>query len=180
MAEPIEKSLKQLKEELVAKGMPVDQVDNFNTKSQIMAVLNTLGAKEEVKRVDSLEEKESPQEKKDFEKQWLTKAEKMRSILMAQPTVTFYIPLAGDEKTGVVEWRTDKYGKKYQFVVSGSYETVQLNGFKWFIPKGIYTDVPKQVAEVLSQSLNMTLQAGREMLVDRSDPKTGRSVAESL
>ena len=52
-----EKTLKQLKEELVSLGMPADAVESFNTKSQLLAVINTMKAKETVKRVDTLEEK---------------------------------------------------------------------------------------------------------------------------
>lgn len=180
MIEVIEKSLKQLKEELIAKGVPAGEVDAFNTKAQIMTVLNTLGAKEEVKKVDSLEEKETPTEKKLVEKQWLSKAEKMRQLLMAQPQVRFLIPPDANEKSGVVEWRTDKNGNKYQYVVSGAYETVQLNGCKWIIPKGVFTNVPQQVAEVLSESYRLTSEAGKNFAIDRQDPRTGRPMNEIL
>jgi len=175
-----EKTLKQLKEELVSLGMPADAVESFNTKSQLLAVINTMKAKETVKRVDTLEEKEDPKEEKLVEQRYRSKAIIMRDKIMAQPTIRFFIPCEGKEKPGVVEWRTDKNGKKYQFVVSGTYETVQLSGFKYFVPKGVFVDVPQQIAEELGASLHLTSEAGKDKLMDRTDPQTGRPINEVM
>lgn len=175
-----EKTLKQLKEDLVKLGMPEDQVNTFNTKGQIQAVINTLKATEVVKKVDSLEEKESPVEKRQSEKQWRSKAEQMKAKLMAQPMVRTILPLNPEEKPGVVEWRTDKKGEKYQFVVSGSFETVQLNGFKWIIPKGTPTNVPEQVSEILDASYLKTMKAGENISLNRVDERTGKPMNELL
>lgn len=179
MAE-IETTLKQLKEELVSLGMPQEQVDSFNTKGQVLAVINTLKATAVVKKVDTLEEKTTPAENKQLERQWRGKAERMKARLMSQPMVSFYIPINPGEKIGKIEWRTDKNGEKYQFVVGGSYETVQLNGFKWFIAKGMRTNVPEQVADILDKSYRMSADAGANISMDRIDEKTGRPINEVL
>lgn len=175
-----DKTLKDLKAELVARGMPVEQVEGYNTKGQVQAILDTLSATETVKKVDSLVEVETPIEKKQAERQWLDKATIMKHKLMAQPKVTYLIPLESGETVGKVEWRTDKNGEEYQFVVGGACETVQLNGFKWIIPKGEYTEIPRQVADELNVSYHITSSAGSKSSLDRIDPKTGRSIKEML
>jgi len=180
MEQIIEKTLKELKAELVELGMPVEEVDTFNTKAQILAVINTMKAKKVVERVDSLEDKESPKEIKEFDQRYNSKAEVMRNLLEGQLKVRILLPLSGEEKQGNVEWRTDKHGRQYQYVVSGSYDTVQLNGCKWIIPKGVYADVPQQVAEVLNKSYEQTAKAGQDISMDRTDPRTGRPMSESL
>lgn len=180
MTEIVEKTLKELKAELVSLGMPEEQADAFNTKAQILSVINTLQAKETVKRVDSLEEVETPKEKKQLEQKWQSKAQQMRDLLMAQPTIRTILPLQDNEQPGVVEWRTDKHGNKYQYHVSGSIEAVQLNGFKYLIPKGTPTDVPQQISETLDRSYLRTMKAGQAISIDRIDERTGRAVSEML
>ncbi len=180
MEEQKDKSLKQLKEELVSLGMPQSEVDTFNSKGQLVAVLNILKATAVVKRVDSLEDKETPQEKKLFETQYASKAERMKELLLSQRMVRTLVPLSGDERPGVVEWRTNKNGKKYQVAVSGATDFVQLNGYKWIYPKGVYFDAPEQVAEVINNSHLMTMRAGENISLDRIDPRTGKPMNESI
>ena len=175
-----ERTLKELQKELVKLGMPEEEAKSFNTKAQVLAVINTLDAKKAVEKVKTLEEVESPAEKKAFEQQWLSKAMIMKKKLEAQPKVRFLLPLEGSEKQGVVEWRTGKNGEKYQYVVSGSVETVQLNGYKYFIPKGIFVDIPEQVAQVLSESYKLTASAGSNISMDRIDDKTGKPMRDIM
>ena len=178
--EQIEKTAKELKAELVELGMPAEEVDAFNSKAQLLSVINTMKAKKVVERVDTLEEKETPKEAKEFAYLYNSKAEIMRNRLNGQPKIRILLPLSGDEKPGVVDWRTDKHGHQYQYVVSGSYETVQLNGCKWIIPKGVYYDVPEQIADVLNKSYEQTMKAGAEVSMDRIDNKTGRPMSDIL
>lgn len=175
-----EKTLKELQAELVSLGMPEEETKTFNTKAQILAVLNTFKAKEAVEKVKTLEDIETPAEKKAFEEQWVSKALKMKRLLESQPLVRTLLPLEGSEKPGVVEWRTDKKGEKYQYVVSGSYETVQLNGYKYIIPKGVYCDVPQQIAEVLANAYHQTQQAGANISLDRIDERTGKPMRDVI
>jgi hypothetical protein len=175
-----EKTLKELQAELVSLGMPEEETKTFNTKAQIVAVLHTLKAKDAVEKVKTLEEVESPAEKKAFEAKWLSKAMLMKRRLESQPLVRTLLPLEGSEKQGVVEWRTDKKGEKYQYVVSGAYETVQLNGYKYIIPKGVYCDVPEQIAEVLANAYHQTQAAGADISLDRIDDRTGKPMRDVI
>lgn len=185
MENTIEKTLIELKQELVSLGMPSEEADAFKTKGQIMSVINTLKASQivaekPVEKVATLEDVETPSEKKAFEHSYISKATIMRDKLMAQQQVRFMIPCEAGEKAGVVEWRTDKNGQKYQFHVSGAIETVQLNGFKFIIPKGTFCNVPEQIAEVLSTSQQLTNAAGANISMDRIDDKTGRPMTDII
>jgi len=187
MENTIEKTLIELKQELVSLGMPSEEADAFKTKGQIMSVINTMKAqkavieaKAPIEKVATLEDVETPSEKKAFEHIYISKATIMRDKLMAQQQVRFMIPCEAGEKAGVVEWRTDKNGQKYQFHVSGAIETVQLNGFKFIIPKGTFCDVPEQIAEVLSTSQQLTNSAGANISMDRIDDKTGRPMKDIM
>ena len=103
----------------------------------------------EVKKVATIEERPDPSEEKKINKEFVTKAEIMRAKLEKQPKVRFFLPLVGAEKPGVIR-EVMKHGRMEQVVVSGAVETVQLNGFKTFIPKGRFVEIPQQVADVLS------------------------------
>lgn len=182
-------TVKELRAKLVELGMPEDDVEAFRTKAPLIASIHTLMAKDvvnedkeegEVKRVKTLEETPKPAEERKVNENWKNKAEAMKARLLAQPTVSILIPLEPAEKKGVVEWRTDKSGEKYQVHLDGAIESVQLNGYKYFIPKGVYTPVPQQIAEVISRSQQQTLDAGSEISLDRIDPKTGRPFNEIL
>lgn len=70
----------------------------------------------------------------------LGKAEIMRRELEAQEKVPIMIPLAPSE-------------------VEGSTESVILNGYRINIRKGMYVHVPRQVAEVIMESQQMTQEA---------------------
>jgi hypothetical protein len=179
-------TVKQLQEKLISLGMPEEDVKGFKTKAPMIASINTLEAKEatkepeEVKKVASIEEKPNPSEDREVNKRWKSKAEIMRNKLLAQEKVNILIPVDPTERAGVVEWRKDKNGEDYQVHISGAITSVQLNGYKYFIPKGVYTPVPRQVAEVISKAQQQTLEAGSNISLDRIDPKTGRPFKEIL
>lgn len=183
--------LKELQDKLVELGMPADDVSAFKTKAPVIASIKTLMARKavvasqpvestEVKKVATIEEKVNPTEEKAVNRHWKDKATKMKYHLEKQETVNILIPLEPGEKPGVVEWRTGKDGETYQVAVSGAVDSVQLNGCKWFVPKGKYTPVPRQVAEVISKSQQQTLDAGSDKRLDRTDPQTGRPMNEIM
>jgi hypothetical protein len=175
-----EMSLKQLQAEAVKLGMPQADAELLGTKKAIIGVINTLKAtKAEQERVESLEERPDPAEEKQVNRAFMAKAEAMRKKLESMPKVRFFLPISGGEKPGVVREVVVK-GRKEQVHVSGAIEVVQLNGYKTIIPKGQFVEIPQQVAEVLSESMQATQQAGADFLIDRIDPKTGKQVGEQL
>lgn len=181
--EPVE-TLKQLQAELVELGMPAEAVEGIKTRTSVLATINALkSAKEksasEVKKVASLEEKPNPTEEKEIVRQYKAKSEVMRQKLEKQPKVRFFLPISEQEKPGVVR-EIIKNGRKEQLYISGAVETVQLNGYKILIPKGVYVDVPQQVADHLSESMHLTQNAGASLLIDRIDPTTGQAVSSRL
>lgn len=183
MKELSTKTVKELQEKLISLGMPEEDAKGFKTKAPMIAAINTLEAKEateEVKKVASIEEKPNPSEDREVNKRWKSKAQIMRNKLLAQEKVNILIPVDPTERAGVVEWRKDKDGEDYQVHISGGVTSVQLNGYKYFIPKGVYTSVPRQVAEVISKAQQQTLEAGQNVSLDRIDPKTGRPFKDIL
>ena len=91
-----------------------------------------------------------------------SKAQKMKENLESQPKIRFFIPLAMGEK-------------------KGAYETVNLNGYGLKIAKGMYVDLPTQVADVLAESYGQTEQAGQEFLADRQKvDEHGISIQQAL
>lgn len=156
-------TVKVLREMLVKLGMPEDDANNFETKKPLISTINTLRAQKVV-------EAQSKGQLKVEKKEYLSKKERMRAILMAQSTVRVKIPCEGSEKPGVIKWVYNKTTKrKEQVYVSGAYLPVQLNGFKWLVAKGVYQEVPQQVADTIDESDTATTQAGKPFLIDRDD-----------
>ncbi len=164
-------TVKDLREVVVKLGMSEEKAENFETKKPLIATIELLRA----------QKVETPgQLKKDKEK-YLSKAERMRAILMKQPKVRILIPCEGKEKPGVIKWVFNKISKrKEQVYVKGAYTPVQINGFKWLVPHGVYDNVPQQVADMISDAQGMTAEAGKDYLIDREDPKTGEPVRTKL
>jgi hypothetical protein len=185
-------SLKELQDKLVEFGMPQEDVSAFKSKAPIISTLKAMSAQqavlseeieeeaEEEAKVATLEERPNPNEEKETNRRWKTKAERMKSILLAEPQVSILVPLDAGERVGKVEWREDARGDKFQVHISGNIETVQLNGYRYFIPKGVYTPVPQSIAEVIAQSQQQTLNAGSNISLNRIDPVTGRPFNEIL
>ena len=168
-------TVRDLREVVIKLGMPEEEAENFETKKPLIATINTLRAQKVV---------ETPGQLKKDKEEYLGKAERMRAILMEQVKknpIRILIPLEGDEKAGVINWVYNKNTKrKEQVYISGAYTPVQINGFKWLVAHGKYEEVPKQIADMISDSQNMTSEAGKDYLVDRIDPETGKPVGDRL
>jgi hypothetical protein len=164
-------TVKDLREVVVKLGMSEEEAENFETKKPLIATIDILRA----------QKVETPgQLKKDKEK-YLSKSERMRAILMKQKKVRTLIPCMGKEKPGVIKWKFNEATKrKEQVYISGAYTPVQINGFKWLVPHGVYDDLPKQIADMISDAQGMTTEAGKAYLIDRIDPKTGEPVRAKL
>lgn len=76
-----------------------------------------------------------------------TKVERMKKNLAKQEVKSIMIPLGPKEKLG-------------------STLPVTLNGYRLNIPKGIYVDVPMQVAQIVADSQNQTIRAGENIRLD--------------
>lgn len=178
------KTLKELEQELVKAGMPQEEVvaAKFNSKAQIITILNTLKAKNVVEKVDSIEELPNPSEEKKIEKAWRSKAQIMWDKWMASPKVQILFPSDPGKNPGEVEWRKDAKGNDYQVALTpaDSIQEVQVNGAKYLVPKGVLVEVPKPVADRIAEMLQLGSQAGADILLDRIDPKTGRPVSEAF
>lgn len=81
-----------------------------------------------------------------------SKAEKMKIFLASQPKIRVIVPLSDGEK-------------------KGSTQSVILNGYRLNILKGVYVDVPIQVAEVLNESNSVKLELSDHELRIHNDNK---------
>jgi len=170
----MELSVKDLRERLVKMGMPEEDAGEFETKKPLIAAITAL-------RIAGQKAAETPGQLKIEKEKYLSKREIMRVHLMNQPRVRILVPLGSKEKVGVINLVHNKETKREEQVyVSGAYLPVQLNGFKWLIAKGKYQSVPEDIADVISESLNQTTEAGKSHLIDRIDPETGKSVRDRL
>jgi hypothetical protein len=86
-------------------------------------------------------------------------AKRIKEILAAQPKVDFYIPLSAKEKLGQ------------------AYETVTINGYRLEIKKGMMVKVPKQVADMLAEFLNIQTSAGVELRVENKSEETQKALS---
>ena len=168
-------SVKDLRIKAVKLGMTEAGAEVFETKKPLVATIEALSVKK-------LVEVEAPGHLKKEKKEYLSKREIMRRKLMKQRKVRILIPCQGTEKPGVIKWvKNEVNGIPEQKYVKGAYTPVQLNGFKWFVPHGVYAEVPEQVADQIASSQNVeTENVGKAFLVDRADPKTGKSVKDTL
>ena len=72
-----------------------------------------------------------------------------KKILETEPKVSFIIPLMPGEK-------------------EGAYEIVNLNGYQVTIKKGVMVDIPRSIAEILANHYRITMSAGQDKLLGRS------------
>lgn len=77
-------------------------------------------------------------------------------ILKKQPKVAFMVPRAEGEVDGL------------------AYETVQINGHRMEIRKGVMVQIPQQVAEILANKYRVQMEAGSSKLINRSEEVTDR------
>jgi hypothetical protein len=170
-----EKTVKQLREELVAHGFDEKAVAGMKTKDALIATLEALKSKD----VSTLNPPKDPKEEKSTEVAWQTKADRMARHLEKQPKVRVLIPLEPNEKVGVVKQVKVKGIIQYQHV-SGAVWSKTFNGYRVVYPKGTYVDVPEQIADNIAKELDQTQRAGEHLKLDRIDPNTGRPVRDQL
>lgn len=172
-----EMSLIKLQEEAVNLGMDKNDVRLFTVRAPIIAAIKAMKTIKGTAVIDV----ETPQEKESTEKNWKSKAKIMEERLNTQPKVRILVPLEGKEKRGDVRMvKNSKTGEMEQAHFGGAIQSVILNGYKYLVPKGIYVEVPQQVADQIQEKYQQTSEAGKQFLIDRVDPQTGKSVRDQL
>lgn len=78
----------------------------------------------------------------DVDKAVKTDQQRMREVLEAQPKVRMIVPLESGEKLG-------------------AQEMVSINGYQVWVPKGRYVNVPEQIADMLSDYLQIPVEAAQ-------------------
>ena len=170
-----EKTVKQLREELIALGFDAKAAEGVITKDALLKTIEAVRPK----TLTDLDARD-PKEEKKVDLDWQTKADTMAKHLEAQPKIRVLIPLEPNEKVGNVKIVRNSHGiLEYQYI-SGAVWSKTFNGYKVTLPKGTYVDVPEQIAENLAKELDRTQNAGKQWAIDRNDPATGRSVREQL
>ncbi len=93
---------------------------------------------------------------REVEKQWRGDALKMKEHLAKQRKVSIMIPL----EVGVAP----EVAEKIPFVVN-------MNGYRFSIKRGVFVEVPEQVADMIKARLESEGKIGRNLRIDR-DQKT--------
>ncbi len=88
----------------------------------------------------------------------MDKQERMKKNLDSQPKVRIYMPLEGQEKAGTLH-------------------PVVLNGYRINVPKGVYIDLPQQVADIVKKSLEQTEAAGLAFRLDMSNSEKQKALS---
>ena len=159
-------------EELKAKMEELEiELPRFNRKKAIELIIEKQGGDQNEKALEGNEDAQEPELEKVLDKpepapakkvfQGIkeervavgSKAQKMKEKLSKQPKKSIFIPFEQGEKPGVTL-------------------SVTLNGYRLNIRKGVYVEVPSQVADVVMDSLNQTAKAMVEnvKLLDGDSP----------
>jgi len=190
-------TLQELKSELIVNGLDEKTAKAFISKAQAFTVLGILKEKKlnektakeiaeaqpkEVEKVKTIEELKNPKEERTVEKSWRSKAQIMMNIWLSEPMMSLMVPSEPGRQPGKVEWRKNKQGESYQIALTteDTIKSIQVNGAKWLIPRGVYVEVPTRVAKKIAKELEMTNNAGKQWLIDRNDEKTGQPVGDAL
>lgn len=90
---------------------------------------------------------------REVEKQWRGDAMKMKDHLAGQKKVSIMIPL----EVGVAP----EVAEKIPFVCN-------LNGYRFSIKRGVFVEVPEQVANMIKERLESEGKIGRNLRIDRN------------
>ena len=181
MTNLMELTMKELKNKAVKAGIPEEVAKSFTTKAQVVGVIQSLESKNlKEKLIDQSKSAiETPKEKVHSDKAWQSKRDRMGRLLEAQPKVGMLLQLEPGEKAGVVESRVVNGIREFK-VISGSIHEKIINGYKWIMPKGVMTQVPQQISELVSRGMNIMATLGVKKSIDRIDPNTGKPVRDAL
>jgi hypothetical protein len=90
---------------------------------------------------------------REVEKQWRGDAQKMKDHLAKQKKVSIMIPL----EVGVAP----EVAEKIPFIVN-------MNGYRFSIKRGVFVEVPEQVADMIKERLESEGKIGRNLRIDRN------------
>lgn len=103
----------------------------------------------------------SPTEIKNVETVRKGKIATMRDKLKEQPKIRIFVPTEGKEAVGTVL-------------------PITINGLRLNVPKGVYTEVPQQVADIIMESLNQTAEAIENNPLRLDIQRSSKDKAEAL
>ena len=177
-------TVKQLQDEATKLGVP--EAENFITRKQLLSVIsmaqNKLAAPGPVSNVAPATVPGLDNRSKD-EKHWMGKRgammEKLWDQMESGQKARILLPLDPNEKPGVVQVKM--VGKRKEFFhISGAVWKKTFNGYLWMVPKGVYTEVPEQIALSIEREQTKVLEANKRYDINRIDPETGRPVVDQL
>lgn len=151
----LQKAAKEL--ELPANGTKEELVERLEA-----ANLAETPEEPEDEATEEIEEPEEPKAStentvkvsdREVEKQWRGDAMKMKDHLAGQKKVNIMIPL----EVGV----PPEVAEKIPFVCN-------LNGYRFSIKRGVFVEVPEQVAEMIKSRLESEGKIGRDLRIDRN------------
>lgn len=161
-----EMSYTELQKAAKEAGIPANQ-----TKDELIAALEATGDAEPAEKTAPEAEPEQPAEEAapepatpkanrvsdaDVAKAHMTDAQKMKKHLDAQPKVKVMIPFDAGVDGSVA--------KKIPFIVN-------LNGYRYEIQRGVFVEVPQQIAEIVMERLESEGKIGEEFRLDRNADK---------
>ncbi len=176
---PAEKTVADLRAELVEFGFDEIAAKGIKTKEALIATIGVYQAKELISTVATATTPPNPKEDRATEVNWQAKADRFAKHLEEQEKVRVLIPLEGAEAVGEVKETMEKGIRRFQHI-RGTVWSKTFNGYTVIYPKGKYVQIPLQIADNISQELDQTQRAGEHLKIDRIDPKTGRPVRDQL
>lgn len=178
-----EMTVKQLKDEATKLG--ATGVESFETKKQLLSLIQNLQVKAPATLTSNVAPASVPglDNKSKDEKHWLGKRGVMMERLWGQlasgQKARILIPLDPNEKPGVIQVKV--IGNRKEFIhVSGAVWEKTFNGYLWMVPKGVYSEVPEQIALAIEKEQVKTMEAGKRWDINRIDPETGHPVLDQL
>jgi hypothetical protein len=174
-----ELSLKELKEKAIALGIPEEDLKGFASRTPLIVMLRAIQNKPS-EPVKTLESVESTKVREEDDRRWENKVERQRKFYDSQPKIRTLIPTEGDEKPGVVKKVDGSLNYENLVPISGAVWSKTFNGLRVVYPKGVYIDVPEEIANKIGLELNLTNHAGDQWRLDRVKPETGEQVSKQL
>jgi hypothetical protein len=147
-----EMTVKELQAEITSK-FEFAGVETLTTKASLIAVYNNLqnkAVKEENKEIVSDPAETVRDDVKKDERSYMSKAAKMKALCESEPKVRYMIALDIGEKPGAIA-------------------ELEMNGFKINVMKGVMVDLYQRFAVMHQQSVMDTINAGKDLLIDRDE-----------